>query len=319
MEHRYILQPYKGRASRFACPECRHRRHTFTRYIDTRTGESLADNVGKCDRLDRCGYHYPPRAWFADNAPPFNANYHTMNHEPQPMNEFDTLPNHYVDAAARYFERNNFIAFLTKYFDYATAIRLTSPYKLGTSKHWPGATIFWQIDINNKVRTGKIMLYNPADGHRVKKPFNHITWVHTLIQKSKVISQNPGPEQGFNLNQCFFGEHLLNTGTDATVAIAESEKTAIVCKHYWPEYTWLASGSLEGLTLNKCKVLKNRKVILYPDLNGFDNWKAKARELNLRIPSATFKVDNTLERVASMADRELGLDMADRWLDQLVR
>ena len=30
-------------------------------------------------------------------------------------------------------------------------------YKVGTSKYWDGATVFWQTDNQNKVRTGKIM------------------------------------------------------------------------------------------------------------------------------------------------------------------
>lgn len=33
-------------------------------------------------------------------------------------------------------------------------------YRIGTSNHWPNATIFWQIDQQQKVHTGKIMLYD---------------------------------------------------------------------------------------------------------------------------------------------------------------
>ena len=27
----------------------------------------INDDVGKCNRLDKCGYHYPPRQYFADH------------------------------------------------------------------------------------------------------------------------------------------------------------------------------------------------------------------------------------------------------------
>ena len=27
----------------------------------------LSDSVGKCNRLNKCGYHYTPRQYFADN------------------------------------------------------------------------------------------------------------------------------------------------------------------------------------------------------------------------------------------------------------
>jgi hypothetical protein len=42
------------------------------------------------------------------------------------------------------------------------------------------------------------MLYNANTGKRIKEPFNHATWVHSVLKL---------PE--FNLQQCFFGEHLL--------------------------------------------------------------------------------------------------------------
>ena len=71
---------------------------------------------------------------------------------------------------------------------------------MGTSKHWPGATVFWQVDISGRVRTGKVMLYNPENGRRIKEPHNYITWVHSLLKK-----------ENFNLRQCLFSEHLLSS------------------------------------------------------------------------------------------------------------
>src|ERR1700733_12575859 len=62
--YRYTLQHYSGPHSRYKCPECKHRNKTFTRYIDTETGEYLHDDVGRCDREVNCGYHYTPKAYF---------------------------------------------------------------------------------------------------------------------------------------------------------------------------------------------------------------------------------------------------------------
>jgi hypothetical protein len=42
---------------------------------------------------------------------------------------------------------------------------LIAQFYIGTSKHWPGATIFWQIDHQGRIRTGKIMLYDPRGGN----------------------------------------------------------------------------------------------------------------------------------------------------------
>ncbi|MEO6851003.1 MAG: DUF6371 domain-containing protein [Mucilaginibacter sp.] len=316
--HRYTLEPYHGRASRYACPKCNHHRHTFKRYMDTETGEYLADNVGKCDRADGCGYHYPPREYFAGNKPASFSPGTTARY-------FDTLPRHLVDDTARGYERNNFVQFLVKCFGEHTALRLASLYKIGTSKHWLGATIFWQIDVNDRLRTGKIMLYNPADGHRIKQPFNHISWAHALeMRNAKVQLRNENnsaignPTSEFNLKQCLFGEHLLNTDPFKTVAIAESEKTAVICSFIYPKYIWLACGSLQGINLDKCSVLKDRRVILFPDVNGYDKWRMKAREMKLRLPGANFTVDDTLERLASADERSQGVDIADRWIEQLL-
>ena len=65
-DYRYILEPYSGRNSRFTCPNC-EKPHQFTRYIDTETGEVIERNVGKCNRIDKCGYHYTPKQFFQDN------------------------------------------------------------------------------------------------------------------------------------------------------------------------------------------------------------------------------------------------------------
>jgi hypothetical protein len=314
--HRYILQPYTGRDSRHTCPQCNNRKRSFKLYIDTETGEPLADHVGKCDRIDGCGYHYPPRDYFAGQPAMLRVPQHDTR-------SFNTLPRNYVDKTTTEYWRNNFVQFLAKCVGMHTAVTLADRYKIGTSKHWPGATIFWQIDTNDRVRTGKVMLYNPEDGHRVKQPFNHVTWAHKLSPKSEVLSQKSNNDSGlstqdFRLRQCFFGEHLLTTDPFKTVAIAESEKTAVICSFVYPRYIWLASGSLEGINVDKCRVLKEREVILFPDVNGYDKWRMKAREMNLRYPAARFRVDSTLERTATWHERYIGIDMADRWIEQLI-
>ena len=64
--YRYSLERYRGRGTRYTCPQC-GRKYTFTRYIDNTNNQYIADTVGKCNRLDKCGYHYTPRQYFEDN------------------------------------------------------------------------------------------------------------------------------------------------------------------------------------------------------------------------------------------------------------
>ena len=66
-QYRYQLERYRGRSTRHVCPQC-GRKNVFTRYIDTENNNTyISDNVGKCNRLDKCGYHYTPHQYFTDN------------------------------------------------------------------------------------------------------------------------------------------------------------------------------------------------------------------------------------------------------------
>ena len=66
-EYRYQLERYRGCSTRYICPQCK-RKHSFTRYIDTyNNNEYISDSVGKCNRIDKCGYHYTPKQYYTDN------------------------------------------------------------------------------------------------------------------------------------------------------------------------------------------------------------------------------------------------------------
>ncbi len=96
--------------------------------------------------------------------------------------------------------------------------------------------------------------------------------------------------------------------TGQTIAIIESEKTTIITSVYLPQFIWLACGSLTNLTIEKCKVLIGYNVVLFPDLNGYDKWCIKAKELSA-ITSIT--VSDLLERKAGNTEKLHGLDLAD--------
>lgn len=64
-EYRFHLQKYRP-GSKTACPEC-GRKACFTRYVDEEAQVSFSDNVGKCDHINSCGYHYTPKEYFQDN------------------------------------------------------------------------------------------------------------------------------------------------------------------------------------------------------------------------------------------------------------
>lgn len=280
--------------TRYHCPACRHRSKTFSRYIAATTGRHIAPEVGRCSRESNCGYHYTPRQYFAANG---------ITNPPQPymprtevIKHTSYIPPHIFKASLAAYNSNCFTQYLTSLFGAVAAGQAVARYCIGTSRYWHGATAFWQVDGQGRVRTGKVMLYNPTTGRRVKQPYNHITWAHTALKL---------PD--YHLQQCLYGEHLLPNSTK-TIAIAESEKTAIIGSICLPQYTWLAAGSLTQLTATRCSILKGRTVHLFPDLNAYDKWTAKAREL---AHIARFSVSDLLERNASEEERRLGLDVGD--------
>ena len=298
-EHRYILEPYKGMNTRYRCPSCQRSDKTFSLYIDTETGEHLHATVGRCNRESNCGHHYTPKQYFHDH----NISFDTPQPEaykPRPVTPpqkpVSFIPVEVFKASLTGHETNYFVQFLINLFGVEVASQLVSRYFIATSKHWNGATVFWQIDTLGKVRTGKIMLYDATTGKRIKEPYNHINWVHRVLKLTE-----------YNLQQCLFGEHLL-IEKSKPVAIVESEKTAVIASVYLPQFIWVAVGSLTNLNAEKCSILKGRMVTLFPDLNGFEKWSSKAKELS---HLATFTVSDLLERKATEAERKQGFDLAD--------
>lgn len=102
------------------------------------------------------------------------------------------------------------------------------------------------------------MLYDSTTGHRIKEPRSYVSWVHTELNL-----------QDYNLKQCLFGEHLLSDNPTKSVAIVESEKSALIATHYMPEFTWLATGGMHGcFKADAVSALKGRSVMLCPDLGA---------------------------------------------------
>ena len=234
MRYRFILEPYKGVSSRHICPNC-HRKSCFARYIDTDKQIRFPDYVGRCNHEQKCGYNYTPKMYFEENPEAkerLNDEYHPVVRpikvEPPPPSFIEPRM---MQLSMNHYEKNNLYQFLKTYIGRSAASELMQRYNVGSSKHWTGATVFWQVDISGRIRTGKVMLYNPENGRRIKEPHNYITWVHSLLKKEK-----------FNLKQCLFGEHLLPSDSHQTVALVESEKSALIASYFLPQYLWIATG-----------------------------------------------------------------------------
>jgi hypothetical protein len=216
---------------------------------------------------------------------------------PQRKPETKFIPLHFLSKSIGRFGNNNFLAFIQRTFGLEKTNKVIELYKIGDSKNWFGSTIFWLIDKNNNVRTGKIMLYNKMDGKRVKEPYDHITWVHS---KLKIPNDN--------IDKCLFGEHLINQIPDKTIAIVESEKTAVIASLFFPNFIWLATGGISNLSYSKLKSLTGRKIILFPDLCAYDKWVQIIQPFDKWFKIV---VSDYLEKNASSEEKLQKYDLAD--------
>lgn len=166
-------------------------------------------------------------------------------------------------------------------------------------------------DIQGRCRGGKIIPYNPETGHRIKDDtVPPVMWVHTNLKAAHLLP----PE--WKLTQCLFGEHLLNDKdkVNANVALVESEKTAVICSLLLPECIWLATGGKSQFN-DRLMVLKGRKVTAFPDIDGYDEWRKKAKN----YPMLDITISDILERNATPEQRERHVDIADVLLEEMLK
>lgn len=283
-----------SRQPRDICPQCRQR--SFSVYADSSSHPLDAATCGRCNRINSCGYHLPPRQWReARNAPymlqqPREPMQSTLPLDLGPV-EPSCLPMRAVELSEACLGRfrdkvgNKFdVAFMRRLcpIDPHSAVwrSTTADYRLGSTRF--GEPVFWQIDTDGLVRTGKYMKYD-ADGHRLHTPGCNVGWVHTC-------GEAPKP---YSLRQVMYGTHLLGDDT-CKVAIVESEKTALVLttalRVCFPRLriVVLATGGCSNLNPSDVNFfdrysafapLIGRRIVLLPDRGMEEKWSGSARLL----------------------------------------
>ena len=257
MQFKYILDKS---SKKFKCPKCNSLR--YVRFINSETSEYIDYNYGRCDREQECGYF---------NLPSSNTKSITYNSFFETKTEVPSyLDSQLVSKTLTHYDKNNFILYLKSLFDEQKVTEVIKKYKIGTSKYFENSTVFWQIDNHNHVHTGKVMAYNQISGKRIKNETgsSYINWVHKIMKV-----------KNFNLKQCLFGLHLVNSKTKS-IHLVESEKTAVIMSVLIPEFTWLATGSNGNFNLTLLEPIKDISVIAVPDAGEYLNWLEKANQFN---------------------------------------
>jgi hypothetical protein len=310
--YRFILDKS---GKKHLCPDCGKIR--FVRYIDRETKEYLPEKYGRCDRESNCSYHLNP---YSDSyqTNETNPKEHRQKQKAQPQPVY-FMPEEVLNNTLKGYENNIFIQNLLKFAPVEEVEKVIALYRIGTIKTGErfGAVTFPFIDKAGNIRTIQAKEFNTMN-HTTRTDFLHSIILRSQNRKGETL---PGWLQDYTKNEkfvsCLFGEHLLNRYPLNPVALVEAPKTAIITTLYYglPEapgaLLWLAVYNKSSLTIDKCKALQGRKVVLFPDLNAYNDWNAKTQELKVKLSGTRFVVSDLLEKNATEADKISGLDLAD--------
>ncbi len=210
---RYRLATYREckahREWNTTCPSC-GRRGKFSPYIDTTTMRPVDDRTcGRCNRLSNCGYHLPPREM------PRNEDFGARHTDTSQRYSHANLANQreaneFYEKMRRACEQSqpwgsHLVTWLRTQFSRDAVAAALKRYRVGGTPD--GATLWWQIDTQGRVHTGKAMQYNPLTGHRVKEQGFPVNWAHRM--------RLYGEPSELVVPQCLFGEHLINVDVNA--------------------------------------------------------------------------------------------------------
>lgn len=282
---RYSLGRLRGK-----CPQCG--RQTFKFYVDNLTGRPLDPELGRCNRENNCGYHRPPRS----------AGYKNATTHSRPIVRLDTpavaTAVSYIDESVarqpNYILReNNLFCALSRWIKPFHLMNAFESYTARHSRFLDNATAFWLRDRTARLRSAKVMAYDP-DGHRLKQSSRPaVSYAHTLLRL---------PD--FKFEPCFFGEYQAWHNRRATILAVESEKTALILAAKLMEhrlddkYVAIGVGGASQIDFKtdrmadpayRCNIFVGRNVVLLPDADMTDRWIDIGRRLfdyclSVRVP-----------------------------------
>ncbi len=223
--YKYKLQKNKRKGT---CPECKHT--ACFRYY-----EGLPEEYGRCDRTNNCGYHNKPNRVSA------------AAHQPKEHIIVQEIVQIFVDE-------QRVIPMLedtsSPFHEWAggLGIPLTHLRRWGVGTEGKNTVIVMR-GADERVWNMKTIQYGP-DGKRKGN-------IKSLKQP------DPAPEAKVREHYAIplYGVNLLRpTANGVTVCIVESEKTAIIAAHFYPQYDWVAANGSQGLTREKAQELRGRTV-----------------------------------------------------------
>lgn len=288
------------------CPACTKR--TFRPYLDELTGERV-ERHGRCNREEKCGHSSFP--------------FELLGMRPQgvpipaaPRRERIQTTFIHGGITAQLDCTTDLHEFIRARFGAMELRKTYERFHIGGAAHQGHRyAIFWHIDQDYNVHTGKMMRFaiQTRGGlqvcKRVREP-GAVNWVHSAIPLQDETGARVKFGQGAGeepFTQTLFGLPQLKTRPRDPVAIVEGYKAAIIASIYYPHIVWLAADSLGSLTAYETRgrfpvmePLRGRGVYLVADFKGRDKWQADAARMRATgIAVEPFPYMDALNAVAS--------------------
>lgn len=238
----------------------------------------------------------------------------------EPTTAPDYLPMDAVRAAQSHAEETALFAWMAQEFGEQAARFIFGVYMVGASKHTAPngyrAAAFPYISTAQKVVDCKLFHIDPTTGSR-KTAAPLRSWTdregkQQELRSSWALAEMNADRRRRNLPElnrakwCNFGDHLLPERPTAEVCLVESEKTALIAALTYPDRVWIAVGSKNNLTPERCATYMGREVVLFPDRDNYNDkprkdghgiekgWRTLARELT--AAGLRLRLDTTTER-----------------------
>lgn len=320
-EYRFRLNSSIGKGT---CPKCGHRGR-FSFYYDYQRQSIIDSRCGRCDRIENieCQYHYTPSEYFKDHPGYFTNEKHEINDSNESnksnesndklitdsLNDLEYLDKDYLrDSFFQFKPINPFLIFLKNIGLDDIEILRSVISKMNVLFLDDEDIAFMYEDLEGRWTRGKIMKYDRT-GHRLKDEEGKyvkgsINSFHNIMKIDRALM----PELHL------YGLHLLNReeNNNKSVAIVESEKSAVLANHYFPEMVWMATSGLSNLNYKRLKPLEDREIILYPDSGCFNLWRDKIEKENIKR-FMDISINDTFEG----AEFNKGYDIADYIVNEI--
>ena len=291
----YSLEKYRGPGSKHRCPNCGEK--TWKPYVDesgTPFSEDfkdadpkiyeLAQTVGRCDNVRKCGWNYTPKQFFEETrtgVPKYREGYKPL----PPPTTAKPLNFEYV--------RKSFRPYHSTFAQYLRDVAKFPKDRLDRvlQDYWVGATksqriCYWMIDINGNCVDGKFMAYK--GGHRDHD--QHPTWARKQLiwqehRQGRLTQKEVEELEDQLVPRPYFGTHLLADPRykDKPVALVEGEKSCLICSILAPRFLWIACGTSSFDIVKLLPAIsQKRKLFIFPDVDPLERWEEASKELKYR-------------------------------------